>query len=171
MTDGWQDILHPGERVLWQGQPDGRVRFNGPQMPFALFGIIFAGFAVFWMVMAARSGGFWVFGLIHFFAGIVVALAPSLIGPYIANHTWYSLTNQRAFIATQMPFAGRELNAVDLRPSLGLDFDGRDPGTIAFHAKALPVVGTRTDSRPRFSQIPDARTVFALIRDIQKGTA
>ena len=37
----------------------------------ALFGAAFAGFALFWMAMAAQAGGvFWMFGLIHFGVGV-----------------------------------------------------------------------------------------------------
>lgn len=170
MNAGWADILAPGERVLWQGQPDRRVPWRGGALPFAAFGLIFAGFAVFWMIMAARSGAFWAFGLIHFFAGLVMAFGPLLIGPYIAHHTWYSLSNRRAFFANDLPLAGKTLLALDLRPSLGVEFDGGDPGTIRFDGRAEPIYGARFDSTPSFSKIHDARTVFGLIRDIQKGS-
>ncbi|SFJ82930.1 hypothetical protein [Celeribacter neptunius] len=171
MTEGWGDILFPGERVLWQGQPDRRIEWRGPQLPFAFFGLIFAGFALFWMVLAYRAGEFWLFGLIHFLIGLAIAVAPLVIGPLIARRTWYSLTTRRAFFANDLPFAGKTLLALDLRPSLGVEYDGHEPGTIQFHDRAAPILGERFDSAPVFSQIHDARNVFGLIRDIQRGTA
>jgi hypothetical protein len=170
MTEGWGDILFPNERVLWQGQPDLRIQWRGPALPFAFFGVIFAAFALFWMIMAFRSGDFWLFGLIHFIAGLVIAFAPLLIGPFIARRTWFSLTTRRAFFANDLPFAGKTLLALDLRPSLGVEFDGDEPGTILFRGRAEPIVGERFDSSPAFAQIHDARTVYGLIRDIQKGS-
>lgn len=170
MIDGWNDILRPGERVLWQGQPDLSIQWRGPALPFALFGLIFAGFALFWMVLAMRAGEFWLFGLIHFVAGLTIAAAPLLLGPFIARRTWYSLTSRRAFFANDLPFAGKTLLALDLRPSLGVEFDGQNPGTIQFRDRAEPIVGDRFDSAPAFALIHDARSVYGLIRDIQKGS-
>ncbi len=170
MTEGWDTILFPGERVIWQGQPDSRIQWRGPGLPFAFFGLAFAGFALFWMVNAFVAGGFWIFGLFQFFTGVLVALAPLLLGPFIARRTWYSLSSRRAFFASDMPFSGKTLLALDLRPSLSVEFDGQSPGTISFHARAEPIVGNQFDSAPAFALIPDARKVYGLIRDIQKGS-
>ncbi|MBW6417871.1 aspartate carbamoyltransferase catalytic subunit [Celeribacter sp. PS-C1] len=170
MTEGWADILHPNERVLWQGQPDQKIQWRGPGLPFAFFGVVFAGFALFWMVNAFLAGGFWVFGLFQFITGLSVAFAPLLLGPFIARRTWYSLSSRRAFFASDMPFSGKTLLALDLRPSVGVEFDGQEPGTISFNTRAEPIVGEQFDSAPAFALIPDARTVYGLIRDIQKGS-
>lgn len=168
--DGWENILRPDERILWQGKPDARIKWDFKQMPTAIFGLIFAGFALFWMTEAYEAGAFWMFGLIHFFAGLGIGLGPILMAPFLATRTWYSLSNQRAFIATNMPLAGKELYAVEITPTLGLDFDGDDPGNIRFRDTAKSLTGARQDSTPRFSELPDAPQVFRLIRDIQRGT-
>ena len=171
MNEGWGDILQPGEHVLWQGQPDPSPRLTKPQLPAMLFGLMFSGFAVFWITTAMRAGSIWIFGLVHFFAGLVMAFGPIFIGPFMATCTWYSLTNRRAFFATRMPFSRPVLNVLDLRPSLGVDFDGDAPGTIRFRGRAEALVGDRFDSAPSFSKLHDARDVFKLIRDIQRGKA
>ncbi|MDO6458337.1 hypothetical protein Q4560_12875 [Celeribacter halophilus] len=170
MTEGWADILHPGERVLWQGQPDQSIQWRGPAIPFAFFGVTFAVFALLWMVKTYLSGGYWLFGLFQFCTGLVITAAPLLIGPFIARRTWYSLSSRRAFFANDLPFSGKTLLALDLRPSLGVEFDGKDPGTIRFQGRAEPIIGRQFDSAPAFAQLPDARTVYGLIRDIQKGS-
>ena len=46
---GWEDILDPGERILWQGRPEPGllpVRLPPGQM---VMGAIFTGFSLFWM--------------------------------------------------------------------------------------------------------------------------
>jgi len=171
MMNGWHDILAPGEHVLWQGQPSVPPRLSPRQIPVFLFGMMFAGFAVFWMSMAMRAGTIWVFGLIHLFAGLAVAIGPIFVMPFVASRTWYSLTNRRAFFATHLPFVGPTLNVLDLSPALGIEFDGKDPGTLRFQDKATPLVGTHFDGAPMFTKIQNARDVFGLIRDIQRGKA
>ncbi|MCA0044303.1 hypothetical protein [Celeribacter litoreus] len=169
MTEGWADILMPNERVLWQAQPDSRIEWRGPQVPFALFGMMFAGFALFWTVKAMMSNGFWVYGIFQIVTGLGIALAPLFIGPFIAKRTWYSLTNRRAFFASDLPFGGKSLTALELYPNTPVEFDGQEPGTLSFGARAEALVGDRFDSTPRFFRIPNARHVFGLVLDIQKG--
>lgn len=171
MNEGWSDILEPGEKLLWQAQPETRISVDMSHLPQIVFGIIFAGFAVFWMAMAAKAGSLWMFGLVHFAAGISVAIGPILIGPAIRARTWYSLTDRRAFFARAVPFGGRTLNALRLTSRTGIDFDGAEPGTIKFRGVAAPLVGTRPISNPTFISITDARRVFTQIRDIQRGIA
>ena len=46
MSDSsWENILDPGERILWQGRPDGAVVFRIQNAVTFLFGLAFAGFA------------------------------------------------------------------------------------------------------------------------------
>ena len=107
---GWEQILDKGEKILWQGRPDISIHFKPANIVPMIFGGIFAGFAVFWMVMAASTGGFfWMFGLLHFAVGMMLAVGPLLWGPYKRAHTWYTLTNRRAIISTDLPLPGRRL--------------------------------------------------------------
>ena len=52
---GWEGILDPGERILWQGRPVPGIVWRPQQMVTFLFGLAFAGFALFWMLMAATA--------------------------------------------------------------------------------------------------------------------
>ena len=97
-----------GEEIIWQGHPVGGVSFKPAYIFTTVFGLFFAGFALFWMIMAAQAGGmFWAFGLIHFSVGIGIMLGPFVFLPYRNRHTWYSLSDHRAFIATDLPIQGR----------------------------------------------------------------
>ncbi|SEP80012.1 hypothetical protein [Thalassovita taeanensis] len=167
---GWENILNRDEVILWQGRPDTALALTLPKLGSALFGIAFAGFALFWMVMAARSGGFfWAFGLIHFCAGLGIVFTTVLGGPLRRRNSWYTLSNQRAFIATDMPLRGKRLRSFPITADTRLSLTDTTPGTVWFATQ--PRRGNRGNtgnSRIGFHRIPDAPEVYRLMRDIQR---
>jgi len=172
--DGWDGIFEDGEAITWQGRPDAAVRF-GPGAAFGmLFGLAFAGFAAVWMSLAATAGGyFWTFGLIHFSVGIALAFGSVLGPPWVRRHTWYTLTDRRAFIATDLPFRGRKLTAYEISPDtvISLEEEGDDLATVNF---AHRWVQTKNGSRRRdvgFERIREGRVVLGLMRKMQGDTA
>ena len=56
--EGWDGILDEGEDIRWQGRPGTKVVWKIGHIFSVLFGLAFAGFALFWMIMASRAGGF-----------------------------------------------------------------------------------------------------------------
>ena len=170
---GWEGILDEGEGILWQGRPDGRFRLHRADAIAGVFGLFFAGFAVFWMYMASAAGGvFWMFGLIHFSAGIGLMAARPVGSWWRRRHSFYSLSNRRAFIASNTPFRGRALRFWDIRPDSVLDLIGSDPQTVLFATEAKRgAKGTETTTRIGFEGIHDGRRVIGLMRDIQRGAA
>lgn len=169
---GWDGILDPGEQILWQGRPDARVQLRVTQAFSVLFGLAFAGFAVFWMIMAAQSGGlFWMFGLLHFAVGLGVAFGSVFWDAFRRSRTWYTLTNARAFIATDLPVLGRRLTSYPIAPSTALEFDQNTPASLYFaHEHRRTRNGSRRQ-RIGFERISDGDKVYRLIRQIQKGSA
>jgi len=169
---GWEGILDPGERILWQGRPDGRVVWRVRHLPTMLFGAVFAGIALIWMILAARAGDFvWTFGLIHFAAGLSLILGPTLWPAFRRQRSWYTLTDRRAFIATDMPIVGKRLKSYPIDADTVLRFDGDDPGTIHF---AQDYRRGKNGSRKvdiGFERIAEGRDVYALIRRVQRGAA
>ncbi len=169
MTQGWNGILNDGEEILWQGRPDVGLIITPKAIGKLIFGLIFCGFAVVWMIGAAQTGGiFWMFGLIHFFAGIGV-MGSGMFWPGIqAHHTWYSLSNQRAFIATDFPWSSRRLNSYPITAQSSLSFE-EGPLTSIFFASEDFRRKRRTQTRGiGFERISDGRTVYNLMRDIQR---
>lgn len=164
----WDGILDDGEEILWQGQPDPSFDLKPRQFGLALFGIMFAGFALFWMIMAARSGGsMWAFGLIHFFVGVALAIGPQLFSAYRRRNTWYTLTDRRAFIATEFAVAGKKLKSFPINQDTRLDFIDETPATIHF-AETIQRSKNGSYRVPvGFERIEDGREVYRLVRDIQ----
>jgi hypothetical protein len=108
-----QSELQGGESLLWSGPADpGRSAMSA--LPAALFGILFAGFAFFWMSTAYRgthnaanhhnalASGFSVFplfGLPFLVIGIGMTLAP--LGVYLKGRNGvYAVTNRRVMLIT-----------------------------------------------------------------------
>ncbi|MGJ8610326.1 MAG: aspartate carbamoyltransferase catalytic subunit [Octadecabacter sp.] len=166
----WSDILSGDERILWQGRPDQAFHLGVSGILGAVFGGFFAGFALFWMSKAMDAGGsFWMFGLIHFSVGIVLILTALFGDTFTRRHTWYTLSTERAFIATNKPIIGRKLKSYPITTSVPLEHVIGPPDSLHF---ATVTKRTKNGSRTvpvGFKRIEDGKTVYALLRDIQKG--
>jgi hypothetical protein len=167
---GWEGLLDPGERIVWQGRPDQGFDVPAREIPQVIFALFFAGFAVFWMSKAAQAGGgFWMFGLIHFSVGLGIA-GKALFGTTLRRRrSWYTLTDRRAFIATDLPMKGRELKSYPLTPDSPVSYRAGPLATIHFARER------RTGDKGRiytvnigFERIADGEAVVALIRDAQR---
>ncbi|WP_420568371.1 aspartate carbamoyltransferase catalytic subunit [Thalassovita sp.] len=170
MTTGWQGILNDGEEILWQGRPDTAPVLTPSAFGKLIFGLFFSGFAVFWMIGAASTGGiFWMFGLIHFFAGVGV-MGSGVFWPGIkARYTWYSLSNQRAFIATDFPWATRRLKSFPITAGTSLSLEEGKLDTVLFASEDYRVKGRTRTHRIGFQRIRDGRAVYNMMRDIQRA--
>jgi hypothetical protein len=107
-----QSELQSGESLYWSGTADP-LRAAVAALPAALFGIPFAGFALFWVTQAYRAtstmshsshnafvSGFRVFplfGLPFLFVGLGIILAPLWVFLKGSN-TVYAVTNQRIMV-------------------------------------------------------------------------
>ena len=169
---GWEGILDPGERILWQGRPDAQLAIGVAEVMGGLFGLAFAGFALLWMIIAAMGGGFfWTFGLLHFGVGLGIAFGPPLWSVHRRRRTWYTLTDRRAFIATDTRFTGRTLRSWPIRPDTALTLaEGRPPSL--WFAQELRRGKRGSFHMPvGFERITDAPAVMALMRGIQRQAA
>lgn len=166
---GWDGILDPGEDILWQGRPDPGFAVPPGGLIKALFGAVFTGASVVWMMMAAHAPGpFWMVGLIFFFAGLGI-IGDALVMPTIRRrNTWYTLTGSRAFIARRLLLRGRRLDSYPIGPDTKLTLVDGALGSVHFAAPTRRSE-TRTGTVPvGFERIPDAREVYALMRQIQR---
>ena len=171
MSDGWAGILDDGETILWQGRPDGAMVLSARNALASLFGLAFAGFALFWMIMASRAGGgFWMFGLIHFSAGVGLAIGPIGYSAFRRRHTWYTLTDRRAFIATDMPITGKSLDSYPITDDTVLTFEEGPPDNLQFASRTKRTKNGTREVRLGFERIEQGREVYRMMRDIQEQT-
>jgi len=169
---GWESILDEDEVIRWQGRPDGAVVWKVSNIGGLLFGAAFAGFALFWMIMAAQAGGgFWMFGLLHFSVGIGIAIGPVFWSALRRRKSWYTLTNKRAIIATDMPTKGRVLRTYPITKDTMLEIVSGDPASITFASDQRHRKNGSYKVKIGFERINDAKQVYALMRDIQKEAA
>lgn len=167
---GWAGLLDPGEAILWQGRPGTAIRLGIGDIALMVFGTFFAGFALFWMVMASMAGGlFWVFGSIHFMVGLGIICWPLLGRPYLRRHTWYTLTDTRAFIATELPLKGKQLKSYPITSDSHLTLDDGRPGSVIFASEWRRGKRGSYETRIGFMQIDEARKVYGLMRGIQRS--
>ncbi len=173
-SDGWEGILAEGETVLWQGQPDGALAMDWSRADEAGMGAFFVLFSLVWMGGAAQAGGFfWMFGLIFFGIGLWNALGPNLLDTLARRRTWYSLTDRRAFIATDLPGQGRRLAAHPIVDATMIEIDLPGPdglGAVWFATRDSADWTSwkrRRIRRVGFTRIRDPQRVAGMIRDIQ----
>lgn len=168
MSDPWAGILDEGERILWQGRPDTGLTLGPHNILTALFGLFFAGFALVWMVMAMRAGdGFWMFGLLHFSVGAALVFGALFWGPFRRRRSWYTLTDHRAFIATDLPLQGKSLRSWAIGPDTVLELVDGPLQTVNF-ATEIRRSGSGTRRKTHgFERITEGREVYRLMLDIQ----
>lgn len=165
---GWEGLLDPGEDILWQGSPDPGWHMGLGGAGLAVFGIFFAGFALFWMTMAGQAGGnFWMFGLIHFAVGVGMILGAIFYPTYRRRHTFYTLTDRRAFIATDLPILGRKLKSYPIDASTPLSYTPGPLATIHFATERRRTKNGSHEVAIGFERIHDGEAAYRLMREIQ----
>jgi len=189
---GWEGILATDEVILWQGRPDGQIAWRDLLSFESAFGLFFAGFATFWIAGAASiTGGrtigggiagvfsfFPLFGIPFLLVGLYLVVGRIFWDAFSRRHTWYTLTNQAAFIARDI-FGRRSLKRNPIGDMSNIDLQDNTPGSVIFaqetrmrrHYSGTSNGMTR---RPRtstqiipigFRRIDDARHVYRILLD------
>lgn len=162
---GWQGILDSGERILWQGQPDRRFRVDFGNLRGVVPGFAITCFSLFWMYQAAKGSIFFaMFGLIFLFAGLRQFFGPIIMPAFLRSRSWYTLTDRRAIVATDLPFRGRRLTSYPIDRDTPVELVSGDPPSILFGHPAVD-----RSRRGAFSHIPEADHVMSLIHQIQRA--
>ncbi len=171
ISDEWTGLLDADERIVWQGRPSSRLRweFRSPFEPF--FFVFFTGFSVFWMAMASRAGGFfWTFGLLFFVVGSYFLVGQHFWLAYARRSTFYTLTSKRAFIASNV-LGRRKMQSYPITQGTVLNYVAGAPGSVLFAREIVRNDDSATTKDIGFEMIHDAREVFALMRKVQERTA
>jgi hypothetical protein len=175
-TMGWDGILDPGESIIWQGRPVPGFQLTGSSLVMTLFGMVFAGFALFWMLTARSMAGetntgiiglFWLFGLPFLAVGLGIVASATVWPIYRQKHTWYSLTRKRAFIATDLPLAGKQLKSYPITRNDPLELVDGPLQSVYFATESHRSDGTDHTVKIGFERLADGREVYRLLRDIR----
>ncbi|MEJ6392789.1 aspartate carbamoyltransferase catalytic subunit [Gymnodinialimonas sp. 2305UL16-5] len=167
----WDGILEPDETIIWQGQPEAHIRWHDAMTPLAAFGAVFAGFALFWMIMASTIMGtgpgfpftlFPLFGLPFLLGGLHMMIGHVFYDAYARSKTWYTLTDRTAFIAANV-FGRKTLRSYPIRDMPFLDLEDGAPGSVLFADDRRNA--SHSPRRVGFRAISEARGVYGMIRD------
>jgi hypothetical protein len=176
---GWEGILDPGERVLWQGRPDGAMRADLSDIRRAVFGAVFAAFGLVWTVAVVRQGvpnGLMALvmplaGLAFAALGVNLATGGVPFGVLRRRSTTYTLTDRRAIVATEW-LGRRTLRSYPLGPDSHATLDDGPRPAIRFATGFAQIEDGSRRTRHGFTHLgSDARQVYDLIRRIQRGQA
>ncbi len=169
-AEHWNPILEPDEETIWQGGPVSSFALGRPDTdPFGL--------GIFVIV----AGLIWIFDefpensleqalkYLPFIIGCAITIAALIAVTYRRNRTWYSLSNKRAFIGTDIPLQKRRLKSYSLISEYPLKLIDHDPGTVLF---AKEFVDGGEDNFDRwdsvgFEHIPNPQHVYRLIQEIR----
>jgi hypothetical protein len=147
--NGWDGLLAPGERIVWQGRPDRRLRLEiRDPMEFGLGLSMTLGPAAPMLLLWLGGGSGWVWMLPTVALGLWFLVGTCLWDAYRRSRTWYSLSDRRAFVATallgQRRLRDRPLGAAPRH-------DRQSPGSLDFAAPGERLF--------RFERIADAWAV------------
>ena len=172
----WDDILDADEYILWQGRPDPSMSLSEIGPTTGLFGLFLLFSTVLW---ASATDEKWPMVVVHLPLAALLLYFGVLQKPRQYRRTWYTLSNKRAYIATDLPFQGKRLKSYIITPNSPVALEGNAPHTVtfAFHTLPDPVprrlrAGAKNPApAPRigFERLPDGPKVFHLLRDIQEG--
>ncbi|WP_101065538.1 aspartate carbamoyltransferase catalytic subunit [Roseovarius salinarum] len=174
MTDAkdWDEILEPGERILWQGRPDTRLVFPPERKGFFVFGLILVAIGVIQFSVLRRVEldiTLWPYTLVPVALGLAIVGVQPFWTRLRRRRTWYTLTNRRAFIATDLPVLGKRLKSWPVKSDAPLVLTEGAPANVWFAERR-----TRTDSgRIRvtpigFERIADAKDVAEQMRTLRE---
>ena len=169
--DVWDSILEPGEEIIWQGRPDGNWAFHHTMLFPALQGsaILFFG-----SIMALVS--LFSFAVPQFLVGLmIIAFGCFVLGKgvfwrsYVLRHSWYTLSNRKAYIATDMPYFGRDLKDYPITSRTPLEYhDGTLP-SVYFENRTVRRGKRLVVIRTGFERIADGPKVYAKMQEIQRN--
>lgn len=173
----WQDLLQKDEEILWQGQPYTSVVLRKRHILPAIVGLIMIALGIISIYKSLQDGNYlWLAGLVFAAIGVLALIAPPVISAIFLRNTWYTLSNKRAFIATNRPDIGRDLNIYLIDPNFRISFDGKDPASITFGKefrsqdldKNHPMGPSNHRVNISFERIPNGQKVYQAMLDIQK---
>ncbi|SEC36965.1 hypothetical protein [Rhodobacter sp. 24-YEA-8] len=192
LPPGWEDILDPGEEILWQGRPEARFDWADLIHFRLLMGAPCVVFALFWMSLASGFAAgppfpinilFLLFGLPVLLMGLTLCFGAP-VGRWLRlRGSFYTLTDRNAFIATEI-LGRRRLARYALHSGLHPALEEGLPGSVWFATRAWDAASLTRGSligfvhstgifgeRIGFEDIPEARRVFTLMLEAMRRPA
>jgi hypothetical protein len=128
----WEGILAPGEEVVWQGAPVQGVFWQlGRRETLTAIAAAAGGITLFAFTLGTPSGTTGDTALVFLAWGVIAAIVYHARSFWDRRRTFYTLTNQRAFIAT-WHFGVQTLRAYPIATMRPLRLEDARPGHVWF---------------------------------------
>ena len=166
------------ERLLWSGVPKQGLALRGSDAFLIPFSLMWGGFALVWETTVLATGApllFKLWGIPFVLMGLYLIAGRFFVDAWQRRRTAYGITDQRAIILSGL--TSRNVKSLPLRTltdmtlseandgSGTISFGPSPPWGRAFGAANWPGSGERVV--PAFEFIPDAKRVFARLREAQ----
>jgi hypothetical protein len=178
-TTSSQFALDRGERQLWAGVPRQGMVLRAADAFLIPFSLLWGGFAFFWEATVVRTGTslfFTLWGIPFVVMGAYITVGRFWVDARRRGRTTYAVTSDRIIISSGvMTPSSKSLNLRTLS-DVTLQERPDGSGTITF-GSAPAFAGMFGGASwpgvpqvPSFEMIPDARRVYAIVRDAQRGS-
>lgn len=179
LSDSIRAELSPGEQVVWSGQPRQGIVLRGSDAFAIPFSLLWAGFAVFWLISVIRANAplpFVMFGVPFVLVGVYIVLGRFFVEAKQRQKTFYALTSHRVIIVSGL--FTTKVKSLNLKTISELSLSERSDGTgtIAFGAQHPMAFmfggmsswpGAEQYLGPRFDLVSSARVVYEAVRKAQ----
>lgn len=167
--------LAGSERLLWSGAPPSGVMFRSSDLFLIPFSLFWCGFVIRWETLALRNdrGTFSiVWGIPFVVVGLYLVAGRFIHDAWNRSRTTYTVTSERIVI-----LCGDEEKSLPLKTLSEYSLKTRSDGSGTIQFGTPPPYGWRTRNSswppgtpqvPSFEGVPDARTLYELIRRAQK---
>lgn len=176
-----QPQISGSERLMWAGRPKRGLLLRREDVFVIPVSILWCGMAISFAVAAHSSGAPWFFDVVALFfvaVGLHFVLGRFIHDALFRRCTYYGISSERVIIVTTL--FGRRVRSLNLRTltDLSLSEGSGGRGTITFgqasswgwwHAGAgFPGMGPDV---PRFDTISDAKRVYDILLQVQRGAS
>jgi hypothetical protein len=174
VSEDLASLLGPDEKIIWQGKPYSGLLLRGKSVPSLWFGWFFFVVASYgalnvWLKEDNPASFTAIFGVPFVVLGFHMAVSQYLWDAFVRRHTWYSLTNKRAIIATKL-FGSGNLKSYPILKETVLEIDQTAGGSLWFATTIrTDADGDKFTAHFGFVGIEHPREVFSLMRKVQTG--
>ena len=168
--DEWKGLLDPDKRLLWQGQPSGKARFEYSNPFGVVFLIVMIAFPLHALLTNPIKDE--VFALFLIVAvGLYLLVGVPVTAAFERRHTFFALTDKRALIWRKKR-AKQNLASFPISTDTPVKLDEGRPRAIWFGVDPnQQQVGSGRYRPAGFERLDNPRDGYQLLRTVQRGEA
>jgi len=170
-----REHLEENESLIWTGKPKSGIVFRTSDIFLIPFSVLWCGFAIVWVTMAAKAGGlFALFGVPFVIIGLIFVFGRFIIDAKQRENTVYGITENRILIKSGVFSSNIKSLNIKTLSDIELSEKGDGTGTISIGPKNPFMVWgsgmswwTGMKMNPQLEMIRSARKVYSQIIRIQ----